>query len=447
MKDNLVFIVVDALRADHLECYGYDKPTSRNINNLVKNGILFEKAFSTINATDPSLTSIFSGKFPLSSGIRNHGERVTEMEKRTAENLLSFTKILHKIGYTTLGVNWLGRWHKNGYNFYGINYPWYYRSRRSSGARAKLSEIKFTTKTGINLLKKYHDRQFFLYLHYWGTHTPYSAPKAYADFFYKYHKDEEYNVTKERVFKTPFNTKWRMYLNNWIEELPNITYVFSLYDAAIAFIDTQIGIISEILNKLGIADATNLVVTADHGESLYEHGIYFDHHGLYDETIHVPLIFKGPAFPKGKKIKSLVTHVDIVPTLLDVLEIDIDEPHFDGLSLLPLLKGDVHEVRQSILSEENYTEEKMAIRTKKSKYIFSPSKEAAMCRYCNVIHGGIEELYNLESDPKELHNLVKLEPRIAKKLKTDLFNWVHKINTKKERTKIRSINGLLTPEE
>jgi len=438
LKNNIIIIVIDALRARNLECYGYNKPTSPNLNNLAENGVLFENAFSTTNATDPSLISMFTGKYPMSSGIRNHGERMTETEKRMAMNLVTLPKILNRYGYVTLGVNWLGRWHKSGYHFYGIDYPWHYRLIKliSSFYHLKLLEIKYTTETAINLLRKYYNKKFFLYIHFWGTHTPYSAPESYVNLFYRYHKGAEIDINIENIFKIPFNSKWRTYLYNWLKELPNIAYVLSQYDAAIAFIDSQIGKIYQTLCDLGILDDTNIIVTADHGESLIEHGIYFDHHGLYDESIHVPLIFSGPLFPKKKRVSSLVQHVDIVPTLLDLLKIPFKKSFFDGFSLLPILEDNISEIRHFIISEETYTENKIAIRTKKWKYIFSPSKKSAICKYCNIIHGGIEELYNLDYDPEERYNLIEVYPLKAKELKEILSAWLEKMKEKRGKLKL-----------
>jgi len=187
----------------------------------------------------------------------------------------------------------------------------------------------------------------------------------------------------------------------------------------------------EALKEHGIADQTLVIITSDHGESLTEHGIYFDHHGLYEVSIHVPLIMRYPeVLPGGKAVEGFVQHVDLVPTILDLVDIKRPTEDFDGESLLPLVRTG-KELRSSAYAEEAYAERKMAIRTKRYQYIKALTEESAVCRLCNRIHGGVEELYDLESDPEQNHNLVEDKPETAKELKNLLSQWIAYLEQKK----------------
>lgn len=117
---NILFIIIDALRVKNLSCYGYEKEVSPNIDDLATQGILFADVYSCINTTDPSLTTIFSGRYPLSHGILGHGARVTveEINQFNSFGIQLLPEILKSHGYTTLAVDWLGRWHKRGYDYY-----------------------------------------------------------------------------------------------------------------------------------------------------------------------------------------------------------------------------------------------------------------------------------------------------------------------------------------
>lgn len=119
-KPNIIFIVSDALRADHLGCYGYHKNTSPNIDKLAREGVLFEKCYPISTNTDPSFTSIFSGKYPASHGIIHHGFKVTPEEEESfyRSDTKMLAEILKSNGYTTIGIDWLGRWHKTGFDYY-----------------------------------------------------------------------------------------------------------------------------------------------------------------------------------------------------------------------------------------------------------------------------------------------------------------------------------------
>lgn len=115
---NIILLVCDALRASNLGCYGYDKETSPNIDYIAGKGVRFSNAFSTINGTDPSFTTIFTGKHPLSHGLRHHAKFVTTTEKSYTTNLKFLPEILKEQGFTTIGIDWLGKWHRRGYDFY-----------------------------------------------------------------------------------------------------------------------------------------------------------------------------------------------------------------------------------------------------------------------------------------------------------------------------------------
>jgi len=152
----------------------------------------------------------------------------------------------------------------------------------------------------------------------------------------------------------------------------------------------------------------------------------------------VPLIMRYPeVLPGGKVIEGFVQHADLVPTILDLVDIKHPQEDFDGESLMPLIY-EGKELRSSVYVEEAYAQRKMAVRTKKYQYIKAPTEESAVCRLCNRIHGGVEELYDLESDPEQNHNIVEDRPETAKELKNLLSQWIAYLEQKKvSRTKAK----------
>lgn len=448
---NVVLIGIDALRADHVGCYGYNKETSPNIDNLSRNGVIFENAFSCINTTDPSFTTMLSGEYPVSHGIMNHGEKVTNsmLQNFYKRKIRLLSEILRDSGYKTFGIDWLSRWHKRGFEYYlgdsmqkkhlkilskMVNkLPDTFSEKmkkiyaKTTSSNSSIYTATKLTDTALELVDNCN-RPFFLFIHYWDVHTPYNAPER----IYNELMPEGNGKGLKELFAGIRNEKWKAYLLKAAGKATTAEEVSAMYDSAIKYVDQEIGRLVKYFKKQGIYEDTIFVITSDHGESLTEHGIFFDHHGLYDESIHVPLIFNNLPMG-GKRIKDFVQHVDIVPTLLDILNIPFKKSEFDGMSLIPLIRGEVNSLRPFIVAEESYTESKKAIRTNKWKYIYSPSKDAATCRYCGVIHGGIEELYHLESDPKEMRNIVGEAPEIAKMLRKNLFSWVSNLESKKER--------------
>lgn len=432
-KENVIIIAIDALRADHLGCYGYDKNTSPNIDACARNGVLFNRAFSCSNATDVSFTTIMSGTYPGSHGIRSHGPKTTDFEitRFNDSKIQLIQEVLRDNGFNTFGIDWMGRWHKRGFDYYSGDQPHFSSKPISLWTRPNAKELTDEAIECINNSK----RPFFLFIHYWDTHTPYySAPDFYEEFMPQVRGTDLQYFLKDIV-----NLEWKNYLSGLSKTRGTIEEIIASYDAAIKYVDQEIGRLIDNLKRNSILKDTIIIITSDHGESLTEHGILFDHHGLYDESIHVPLILNNLS-QNGKIINRLVQHVDIVPTILDMLNIPYGKKNIDGVSLIPDMTGKKCSDWKIVIAEESYTEKKKAIRTNKWKYIHSLSKEDAVCSYCNKVHGGEVELYNLINDPKENNNIVSDRPDIVEKLAL-IERYFDDFITKKTPVSERMINN------
>lgn len=446
---NIVFIVIDALRARNLGCYGYAKQTSPNIDSLAKEGVLFENAYSCAPYTYPSITSILSGEYPLSHGIL--GQEFKGVGPKPGTVFLP--EILKSEGYTNLAIDWLGGWFKSGFHYYsGLGgvaphrhlYKFYKLMWRfivkPLNTKFALDWANFfyqqkihagiITNQVIALMKKVLDRNFFFFIHYWDPHIPYNPPKNYIDMFMENDYGEDKSIDE---LVNQLRPKQRSYVRKRLAfGVKTINEVRARYDAAIAYVDNEIGRLMKVLEAEGIIDKTLVVITSDHGESLTEHEIYFTHHALYDVTTHVPLILYYPDhFPRNMRVCPLVQHVDLTPTLLDVLEVKSTSFDMDGKSFLPLIYNESDGIREAVFMEEVNVERKRAIRTDKYKYIQAQSKEEALCKECDKIHGGIEELYEQKMDPGETNNVINEHPDIARKLRKKLFEWAELLNSKK----------------
>ncbi len=389
-KPNIIFILVDALRASNLGCYGYPKAITPTLDKLAARGTRFENCFSCTNASDPALTSLMSGMYTRNHGILHHSYEVPENELRTLDqrNVKFIQQILKEQGYNTYALDFLARWHVRGYDYYPeIKID---RTKRKKQLNLILRAFAFlrikplfkkishtttfrkvfggfdaypkdvdTTAKAIELIKehdiKHNGKPYFLFVHYWGVHKPYTCPEV------------------ENKLST------------------------QCYDNAIETADKHI---AQVLQAAG-EDAV-IVVVGDHGESLGEHGISFDHHGLYDPSLHVPLIFAGPGIPKGKVSSALTCTTDIFSTLLALANVKY-APKTDSHNLLPVMHEKVKEVRLEIFAEENYYQDKAAIRTKEHKFIKTIGQ--GTCQRCHLVHGGDIELYDLKEDPQELKNI------------------------------------------
>lgn len=447
---NIILIVIDALRARNLGCYSGNVHSSPNINKIAENSALFENCYSCWNTTDQSLTSILSGRYPRTHGIVHHGDRITSDDHKTFDklNVKLLAEILQQIGYRTLAVDWMGRWFKRGFDYYGytprqsllqkllyrifvlprvhLNYMLanigllrIYANKRKSSIRsswkglkdvfntfrftfelARIQDAGYVTRLAEKLISQLRNEKFFLFLHYWDTHSPYNCPKKY--------------MLRNRRNRNPID---RFLLK---------------YQGAVNYIDHNIGKLLNLLKANDLMENTLLILTSDHGESLREHDIFFDHHGLYEETTHVPLILhNAKIIGDAKRIKGFVQHIDLVPTLWDLLGIEDKKMEFDGKSLLPLIKGEKEEIRDYAFNEESYVQRKIGLRTSHYKYIFAPDG-IGKCNYCQKVHAGPEELYNLDNDPKETVNRIRGDKHAARNMRHKLNTLIKKLDAKKQ---------------
>ncbi len=264
---------------------------------------------------------------------------------------------------------------------------------------AQVQDASYMTDSAIESIKNIRKANFFLFLHYWDTHSPYNCPKEYQTY----------------------------------RGLDRKKRLISRYSGAIQYVEQQLGRLFRELKDKNLWDNTIVIITSDHGESLTEHGIFFDHHGLYDVTIRVPLILRYPRIvPRAERIKGFVQHTDLVPTILGILEINAEKLYLDGTSLVPLIQKNVSEIRPFVYCEESYVQKKRALRTRRYKYICAVDG-VGYCSYSHRIHGGPEELYDLKDDPLEQVNIVERNPSIRRELRRKLDEFIDHLTLKRQK--------------
>ena len=405
-ETNVILILIDTLRADHLSCYGYERSTSPNIDRMAEEGVLFENPVAPSSWTKPSTASLFTSLYPSMHGVI-YGNSVLPRA------LTTLAEVLKEAGYLTAGfvanpqIKAIFDFDQ-GFDFYDdtiVEDKIYHVLFRGNDLEKKIirrlfklkwewtdnNNAEMITRKIIPWLKENKDSRFFLYLHYIDPHEPYSPPDPFHD---KYSNDE---------FKMTENQK-------------NI----ALYDAEIAYTDENIGVLLQTLEQLNIANRTLVVLTSDHGEEFLEHGGTGHGQSLYEEQIRVPLIMRYPhVLPASRIIKERAKMIDIMPTILDLLGIGWDG-HMEGASLLPLVRQDNIESHENYIFSETYLGyfQGKAITHNKWKYIFT---EVSELRDINKL--GPEELYDLDNDRGESRNLINQKPKIAKEFREKLLSF------------------------
>lgn len=399
----ILFVVIDTLRADHLSAYGYARPTSPNLDALARNGILFENFFAGNIPTQPAFTSIYTSQLGITHGVVQHGSPDSQLSDETPV----LPAILRAKGYTTAAVDNLYNhkpWFARGYDFY-IN-----------PHTSQLITADEVNAKAVPWIQEHAAEDFFLFVHYWDPHTPYLPPEAYRNLYYKGDKNNPANRSMEPVKRQlvyPFFKKWHY---DRLEPFTDIEYVVAQYDAEITYVDNEVGKLLDALADAGIADETVVIVTSDHGENMTEHELYFDHAGLYEANIHVPLIIKIPGDPsRGKRIAAMAQHIDLAPTVLELAGVEPPES-MEGQSLVPLIAGREEDGHDAIYAAECTWQAKWAIRTSEWKLIKTVDPG---------LYGAEEtELYHLSADPGEERNVFAKQSQIADALELRLMRWI-----------------------
>ncbi len=406
-RPNILIIGVDSLRAPNLSCYGYSRLTSPHIDRLASQGVLFENTFSAHIPTTSGYTSMLSGMDVFSSqvvALRHQGPVRSE--------ITMLAELLKGEGYNTTCVGLTGNPSSRGFDNY-LDYPAW-----GSWAEGRSPKAQELNRVFIPALERLcdSDQPFFALLRHMDPHAPYLPPEPFERMFYHGDECDPANESMKPVmaFK-PF----RDFLASWMP--PGITdkdYVIAQYDGAIAYMDAAIETIVMYLRSRGLLDDTIIVLNSDHGETLYEHECSFDHHGLYDSNLHVPLIIRYPdKVSAGLRIRGYNQHKDLMPTLLELAGIECDIP-FDGRSLMGMVRGEVHSHESEIYITECTWMRKHGWRTPQWKLIralepdfhFKPPVE----------------LYNLIEDPLETVDVADANPDVVAALTQRMENWIAK---------------------
>ena len=309
---NLLVIVMDTLRADRMSCYGYEKPTTPNIDSLARRGVLFESAFASASWTWPSTASIFTGLLPYEHGVLSNAACNLGLSFETVAEVLQLQ------GYSTAAVSCNPLINRATHFDQGFEHF-------DEGVRMRMTEEVIEDVEG--LLGRLSDTRFYLYLHLVDPHTPHQplesqlkrlgaeAPEDYPD-------EEKFGVIidgLDHYAKKLASGAGRDALGEVHPEkvIPasHRRWLSDRYDASVATGDLFVGRILKRLEELGLFETTIVVFTSDHGEELLDHRGLAHGHGLWRELVHVPLIFAGPGLQQGQRVAVEVSNRHLGPTL------------------------------------------------------------------------------------------------------------------------------------
>ena len=348
---NVVVITLDTTRADRLGCYGFNGVGTPNIDALARDGVLFERATSTVPLTFPSHSSIFTGLVPPRHGVRDNGGFFLDASRTTLAERL-------KSGGWTTGA-FIGAWVLE--SRWGLGQGFDHYSDHFELSKYKIVSLGTVQKRGdevaadaLRWIDGVRDRKFFAWVHLYDPHTPYEAPEPFAS-----------------------------------------RYADRPYLAEIAYTDSIVGGLLDALRQRGLMERTLVVLTADHGESLGDHGESTHAFFIYGATTHVPLVIRTPWGQRGRS-GGAVSSVDIMPTVLDLVGLE-PQPDVDGRSLAAAVVDPSAPLDHPAYSETYFPryhfgwQHLRGLRDGRYAYVDAPEPE----------------LYDLAADPGETRNIYK----------------------------------------
>lgn len=422
---NVLIILEDALRPDHMSCNGYPKNTTPNCDRLAREGVVFERCISVSAHTFPPIVSMLTGLTTFTHGLMTSKDYTRWKQEGLWKGVRTPLQALAESGCLVDG-ELVMRWSPLGFT----------RDRNDFLAYAEENR----------------NRSWFYYAEPYPTHLPYNPPQEYYDEFVDagFRPSREtlarLEVVKSKMILHPPGVQSAMEAGesdsigkgDAAHERSYATVEFSpddapgvraLYDGEVRVFDDLVGKYVRKLEELRLLDDTLIVIIADHGEELLERG-HVGHTScnlkgtLYDECIRVPLIMRYPKkLPQGRRVPNQISQIDLMPTLLELMGVE-SPMRADGASLIPLIQG-----RRSAFRPEAYADVPPAgwqalagderrircIRTEEWKFIEQVDPATSSRR---------EELFNLKSDPSERVNLAALEPGKTQSLRANLHRFM-----------------------
>jgi arylsulfatase len=321
----VLLITIDTLRADHLGVYGYTRNTSRHIDALAREATVFDYAYTYWPKTRGSFVAMLTGRRDAQTGYDKAHPSLLDFNPTLAS-------VLQGAGYETAAI--VDNANVAAAHGYAKGFGRYRETWQEKPLATEMDRTRAITDGGIRFLRETaRDRPFLLWLHYVNPHAPYTPPAPWDTAFL----DEEARVGARLPVVPGFHggipKQWA------VAGQDRLGFYVSQYDGEIAAADEQVGLVVAALREARRFDDTVVVVTSDHGESLGEHGYYFDHgENLFDPSLRIPLIVSAPGARRGARSEALVSTLDLVPTLLDAVKVSYP-PDLAGRSMLGAVTG------------------------------------------------------------------------------------------------------------
>lgn len=405
---NLIFVSFDALQAAHVGHLGNARSVTPTIDALAKEGYSFSRVYSVASWTVPASMTWFTGVYPSEHRMVNKfaiysaNQQKPVNLKDVAPNLVTLAQIMKLNGYATGGFT--GNAGVSGGFGYDQGFDVYFYEKEKFGS------FDDSMPKAIEWLKKSKERKFFLFLHGYDCHGQYNPAEGFDYRFVEkgYNKKFTGSEQEQEILREEGLEKGQLTLRD-----ADVRFWRAIYDEKIQRADSKFKKFLAEIEKLGLMEKTLFVITSDHGTEFYEHRRLDHGFTLYDEQIHVPLIVRLPGAKTSKRIDDRVSSIDVMPTLLDLLDVRVPkdaQEQLRGTSLVPAMNGE--KANRDIFSETDYREYTY------KRSIITPDG----WKLIYTLENKTRELYDLNADPGETKNLAAAQANRANELERKLFD-------------------------
>jgi choline-sulfatase len=430
----IVFLDLDTLRPDHLGCYGYHRNTSPNIDRIAAGGMLFSEYYVSDAPCLPARAALISGTHGIRNGAVNHGGTCADLRtdgrdrgfrSRLAEN--SLWNIFRHRGMHTCSISPFAERHSAFWFLAGLN------EMHNHAGKGGMESAEEVTPVVLDWLEANRERDnWMLHINYWDAHTPYRAPEEFGNPFASEPLPawlDDQTLARHIRLAGPHSARDNgMYTGidnptyprqpNDVHNRAQLRRCIDGYDCGIRYMDSHIGRILDKLAQQGILEDTAIIVTADHGENFGELGIYSEHGTADRTTCRIPMIIKWPGLPSGQVDSGLHYHFDLLPTLCDLLEVEMEEARqaWDGRSYAATLRHGSGSGRDQLVLSQCAHVCQRSVRWDNWLY---------MRTYHDGLHAhfGDEMLFDIVSDPHETTDLAAVRPDIVQAGAERLLAW------------------------
>jgi choline-sulfatase len=411
------------MRPNHFGIYGYHRNTTPNMDRIAKEGVRFSRAYCANSPCVPSRASFASGLFGIHSGVVNHNSANYNFRYLNDSARPMFIRHLRNHGYKSATFSSFADRHDAFWFMAGWNEVHTHTLKRGNeNADEVVAEV-------LPWLKEHaKEDDYFLHIQLWDPHRNYTMPNQYPEMFrnepppawpdkdaIQKHQDNYAPFSAAMLFPLQHKSRCET-MPDHINNVRDFKMFVDSYDGAIRFMDEQLGKIFNTLEEFGIMEETAVIISADHGEGMGEHGIYGDHVCADEAVHHIPMIIKWPGIKqKDVEHNELVYNVDLIATIVDLLNINVPEK-WDGRSFANILRGGEYISRDYLVWEHGFYSAGRSVRT----------DDWLMMR---TYHPGLVplepiELYNMKLDPFLTNNVANEHPAEIEKLDQLLQEWL-----------------------